>query len=300
MLPSGRLVASLHMPPAFGGRPEPWAAASVGSLPGAATLTEPKPAPASSSAGGQVAIITGGATGLGRSISLEFGRIGCKVAFCWYEMKERDVETSALLMETALKSMGVEVYAARCDVRDREQVERFVDAVARKFGAVHHLINNAGIAHDGALWRLSDEQWNSVLSTNVTGAFNCLSACSPHFRQQHFGKVVNVSAHQATRPGFGVSSYAASKAALEGLTRAAAVELGPSNVNVNAVAPGFIRTERLDLLPKDLIERTRKRSVLGRLAEPEDIAHVIAFLCSDAARHITGQTIVVDGGLSLE
>ena len=107
-------------------------------------------------------------------------------------------------------------------------------------------------------------------------------------------------AHQAMRPGFGVSSYAASKAALEGLTRAAAVELGPSNVNVNAVAPGFIHTERLDLLPRDLIERTTKRAVLGRLAEPEDIAAVIGFLCSDAARHITGQTIVVDGGLSLE
>src|SRR5262249_23000980 len=161
----------------------------------------------------------------------------------------RDVEASALLMETALKAMGVQVYAARCDVRDREQVERFVDAVTRKFGGVHHLINNAGIAHDGALWRLSAEQWASVLATNVTGAFNCISAGSPHFRQQHFGKVVNVSAHQATRPGFGVSSYATSKAGLEGLTRAAAVELGPSGVNVNAVAPGFIHSERLDLLP---------------------------------------------------
>jgi 3-oxoacyl-[acyl-carrier protein] reductase len=110
--------------------------------------------------------------------------------------------------------------------------------------------------------------------------------------------VVNVSAHQAGRPGFGVANYAASKAALEGLTRAAAVELGPSNVN--AVAPGFVHTERLDELPGDVIERAQKRAVLGRLAEPEDIAAVITFLCSDAARHVTGQVIAVDGGLSLE
>ena len=275
----------------------------AGSAPSAvapATMTEPKPASATGSSDGRVAVVTGGATGLGRTIAMELGRGGCKVAFCWFEMDGRDVESTALLTETTLSSMGIEVYAARCDVRDREQVNRFVAEVKRRFGAIHHLINNAGIAHDGALWRLTPADWDAVLDTNVSGAFHCIAACSPHFREQHSGKVVNVSAHQATRPGFGVSSYAASKAALEGLTRAAAVELGPSNVNVNAVAPGFIRTERLDRLPRDLIERTRKRAVLGRLAEPEDIARVITFLCSDAARHITGQTIVVDGGLSLE
>ena len=105
---------------------------------------------------------------------------------------------------------------------------------------------------------------------------------------------------EAARPGFGVANYAASKAALEGLTRAAAVELGPANVNVNAVAPGFIRTERMMMLPREVVERARMHAVLGRVAEPEDVAHVVSFLCSDEARHITGQTIVVDGGLSLE
>ena len=263
-------------------------------------MTAPKPAPIPPGFAGQVALVTGGATGLGRAISLAFGRLGCRVAFCWYEMDGREVESSALLTETTLSAMGGEVFAARCDVRDREQVERFIQQVTTRWGTVHHLINNAGIAHDGALWRLSSAAWRSVMETNVSGAFHCLAGCAPHFREQHFGKVVNVSAFQAQRPGFGVANYATSKAALEGLTRAAAVEFGPSNVNVNAVAPGFIHTERLDLLPKDLIERTRKRSVLGRLAEPDDITQVITFLCSDAARHITGQTIVVDGGLSLE
>ena len=153
---------------------------------------------------------------------------------------------------------------------------------------------------DGALWRMTDRAWKEVLETNVTGAFNCIRAVSPVFREQHYGKIVNVSAHQAERPGFGVANYAASKAGVIGLTRAAAVELGPSNVNVNAVAPGFIRTERMGMLPDDVIERAKKHSVLGRVAEPADVAQVIAFLCSDDARHVTGQVLVVDGGLSLE
>jgi 3-oxoacyl-[acyl-carrier protein] reductase len=264
------------------------------------TLEQPQPQPVPTGVAGKVAVVTGGATGLGRCIAMEFARMRCKVAFCFVELPGRDVTEQALLTETACTAMGAEVYAARCDVRDRGQVERFLSDVTHRYGTVHYLVNNAGIAMDGALWRLSDEAWREVIDTNVTGAFNCIRGVSPIYRKQHFGKIVSVSAHQAGRPGFGVSNYAASKAALEGLTRAAAVELGPANVNVNAVAPGFIRTERLMMLPREVIERAQKHSVLGRVAEPEDVAHVITFLCSDEARHITGQTIVVDGGLSLE
>ncbi len=263
-------------------------------------LEEPEPQPIPRSWKGKVAVVTGGATGLGRSIVMEFGKLGCHVAFCFVNMPGRDVTEQALLTETALAAMGVGVHACRCDVRDREAVERFIQDARQKFGAVHFLVNNAGIASDGALWRLSESAWNDVLDTNVTGAFNCIRAVAPGFRSQHFGKIVNVSAHPATRPGFGVANYAASKAALLGLTRAAAVELGPANVNVNAVAPGFIRTERMGMLPSEVIERAQKSSVLGRVADPEDVAHVVSFLCSESARHITGQTIVVDGGLSLE
>jgi 3-oxoacyl-[acyl-carrier protein] reductase len=264
------------------------------------TLEQPLPKPVPAGVAGKVAVVTGGATGLGRCIAMEFARMRCRVAFCFVELPGRDVTEQALLTETACTAMGAEVYAARCDVRDRAQVERFIEDVTQRYGTVHYLVNNAGIAIDGALWRLSDQAWREVLDTNVTGAFNCIRAISPIFRKQRYGKVVSVSAHQAGRPGFGVANYAASKAALEGLTRAAAVELGPANVNVNAVAPGFIRTERLMMLPREVIERAQKHSVLGRVAEPEDVAHVITFLCSDEARHITGQTIVVDGGLSLE
>ncbi|MGE0354496.1 MAG: SDR family NAD(P)-dependent oxidoreductase [Gemmatimonadales bacterium] len=266
---------------------------------GATVLEQPKPVSVQPGFKGKVAVVTGGATGLGRSIALEFGRLGCNVAFCFVEMPGRDVTDQAVLTETALSAMGVAVHAARCDVRDRQAVERFISETRARLGAVHYLVNNAGIAMDGALWRLSEKAWNDVMDTNVTGAFNCIRAVAQPFREQHYGKIVSISAHQAERPGFGVANYAASKAALLGLTRAAAIELGPANVNVNAVAPGFIRTERISQLPKEVLDRAQKTSVLGRLAEPDDVAHVVSFLCSDEARHITGQVIVVDGGLSL-
>jgi 3-oxoacyl-[acyl-carrier protein] reductase len=265
-----------------------------------AALEEPQPQPARTGWRGKVALVTGGATGLGRHISIEFARLGCHVAFCYVNMPGRDVSEQALLTEAALTAMGVSVLALRCDVRDRAAVDRFVAEARERLGGIHFLVNNAGIASDGALWRLSEDAWREVLETNVTGAFNCIRAVAPTFRGQHYGKIVNVSAHQANRPGFGVANYAASKAALLGLTRAAAVELGPANVNVNAVAPGFIRTERMAMLPAEVIERAQKSSVLGRVAEPDDVAKVISFLCSESSRHITGQTIVVDGGLSLE
>jgi 3-oxoacyl-[acyl-carrier protein] reductase len=264
------------------------------------TLEQPLPVLVTAGFRGKVAVVTGGATGLGRCIAMEFARLGCRVAFCFVDLPGRDVGEQAMLTETACTAMGAEVFAARCDVRDRGSVERFLADVMQRFGTIHFLVNNAGIAIDGALWRMSDEAWREVLDTNVTGAFNCIRGVSPIYRKQHYGKIVSVSAHQASRPGFGVSNYAASKAALEGLTRSAAVELGPANVNVNAVAPGFIRTERMMMLPREVVERAQKHSVLGRVAEPEDVAHVITFLCSDEARHVTGQTIVVDGGLSLE
>ena len=161
-------------------------------------------------------------------------------------------------------------------MRDPLQVDRFLSDTRARLGGLHFLVNNAGIAHDGALWRMSDESWREVMDTNVTGAFNCIRAASSHLRSQHYGKIVSVSAHQASRPGFGVANYAASKAALEGLTRAAAMELGSANINVNAVAPGFIRTERMAMLPQEVTERAQKHSVLGRLAEPKDVAHVIS------------------------
>lgn len=285
--------------PSAGYDPPTWR--NPAARPAGAVLERPQPKEQELSGfRGKVVMITGGATGLGRTVAFEFGKLGCNVAFCFVDLPGRDVRETALLTETALASMGVRVYADRCDVRDRGQVDSFVEKVRARFETIHYLINNAGVANDGAHWRLTPAEWAEVLETNLTGAFNCTSAVAPIFRGQRFGKIVSISSHLAGRPGFGVASYAASKAGLEGLTRAVAVELGPCNVNVNAVAPGFIRTERLQLLPPEVIDKARKSSVLGRIAEPEDVARVVTFLCSDEARHITGQTIVVDGGLSLE
>ena len=259
----------------------------------------PDPRHAGEALSGRVALVTSGATGLGRAICLELAQRGTAVAFNYVNLPGRDVAAQALLTETAIKAHGVAVYSEQCDVRQADAVERFVAEARERLGGVHVLINNAGVTHDGALWRLQPEAWQEVLDTNVTGAFNCIHAVSPHLRAQRYGKVVNISSHQAFRPGFGIANYAASKAALIGLTKAAAVDLGSSNINVNAVAPGFVKTELLTKLPREILERAEHESLLGRVAEPEDVARVVTFLCSEAARHITGQTIVVDGGLTL-
>ena len=248
---------------------------------------------------GKGAIVTGAATGIGRATALELARRGCGVAFNYVELPGRDVAVQAAMTEAALRSLSVPVFCDRCDVRDMKEVERFVAAAKTALGGVHILVNNAGISRDAALWRTDDSTWRDVVDTNLTGAFHMIKAVAPVFRAQHYGKIVNVASIMAMKPGFGVANYAASKAGLIGLTTAAAVELGPANVNVNAVAPGFVKTELTQHLWDELAARARGQNPLGRLAEPDDVAQVIVFLCSDAARHITGEIIRVDGGQAL-
>ena len=173
----------------------------------------------------------------------------------------------------------------------------FTDEANETLGGLHVLVNNAGIARDRALWRMEDEEWKDVLETNLTGAFNMIRAVAPILRAQQHGKIVNVASVHGMRSEFGLANYAASKAGMIGLTRSAAIELGPSNVNVNAVAPGYIRTTRLtDGVSPEILDRARERSVLGRLGDPQDVANVVVFLCSEKARHITGAVVPVDGG----
>jgi 3-oxoacyl-[acyl-carrier protein] reductase len=260
---------------------------------------QPLPAGLKSDLKGKGAIVTGAATGIGRATAIEFARRGCGVAFNYVELPGRDVSVQAAMTEAVLKSLNVPVFCDRCDVRDLEEVERFVTAAQNAVGGVHILVNNAGISRDMALWRMDDSAWHDVVDTNLTGAFHMIRAVAPIFRGQHYGKIVNVTALQAMKAGFGVANYAASKSGLIGLTYAAAVELGPANVNVNAVAPGFVRTELTQHISEELIAPARGSTPLGRLAEPDDVAQVIVFLCSDAARHITGEIIRVDGGQAL-
>ena len=259
--------------------------------------TQPQIARPYSDLRGRVAIVTGGSTGIGRAIALELAEHGCHIAFNYLDDEDGEFGAEAIRTAKELRELEVSVFCRSCDVRDRDDVDRFVEQAVDELGGVHILVNNAGIGRDRALWRMTDEQWHDVLDTNLTGAFFMTRAVAPLLRRQQEGKIVNISSIHASRSEFGVSNYAASKAGLIGLTLSAAVELGPSNVNVNAVAPGYIRTTRLtDGVPAELLDRARERSVLGRLGDPRDVAHVVTFLCSEQARHITGAVIPVDGG----
>lgn len=243
------------------------------------------------------AIVTGGATGIGRAIVLELARHGVDIAFNYLSRGDHRVREEAERTLAELRQLEVTAICRECDVRDPEQVSGFVAEASEVLGRLHILVNNAGIARDRALWRMEDDEWADVLDTNLTGAFHMIRAVAPVLRAQQHGKIVNVASIHGLRSEFGLSNYASSKAGMIGLTLSAAVELGPSNINVNAVAPGYIRTTRLTAgVSPEILDRARERSVLGRLGDPQDVANVVVFLCSEKARHITGAVIPVDGG----
>lgn len=246
---------------------------------------------------GTGAIVTGGATGIGRATALELARHGVHIAFNYLDNGDGRIEADAERTANELRRMQVTVVCRPCDVRDTESVNAFVAEADQALSGLHILINNAGIARDRALWRMEDDEWRDVLDTNLTGTFNMIRAIAPILRAQQHGKIVNIASVHGLRSEFGLSNYAASKAGIIGLTRSAAVELGPSNVNVNAVAPGYIRTTRLtDGVSPEVLDRARDRTVLARLGDPQDVANVVLFLCSERARHITGAVLPVDGG----
>lgn len=261
--------------------------------------TEPKPEFDAKNLRGQIAIISGGSSGIGRAIALELAHCGCHVAFCFLDSGSQ-ARLDAQEVARKLRELEVRVYFRHCDVRDSRDVRRFVEEVHRELGGVQILVNNAGIGRDGALWRLEDHEWEAVVRTNLDGAFFFTRAVAPIMRAQEYGKIVNVTSVHGVRSEFGISNYASSKAGLIGFTRSAAVELGPRNINVNAVAPGYIRTTRLtDGVPSEILDQAREQAVLGRLGDPQDVAGVVVFLCSESARHITGAVIPVDGGYLL-
>ena len=262
-----------------------------------AEQTQPHPAAMFEDLHGAGAIVTGGATGIGRAIVLELARHGVNIAFNYLDDGDGRIEEEAARTTAELRQFEVRVLCRSCDVRDRALVDSFVEEARQTLGEIQILVNNAGVARDRAIWRMEDEEWDEVIETNLTGTFQMIRSVAPMMRAQHFGKIVNVSSIHGIRSEFGLANYSASKAGIIGLTRSAAVELGPSNINVNAVAPGYIRTTRLTAgVPPEILDRARERSVLGRLGDPSDVATVVVFLCSEAARHITGAVIPVDGG----
>jgi 3-oxoacyl-[acyl-carrier protein] reductase len=262
-----------------------------------AVETQPQAAPLHTDLRGAGAIVTGGATGIGRAIALELARHGAHIAFNYRDEGDGRTAVEAERTIAELRQLEVSVLCREADVRDPDAVSAFVDEADHVLGGVHVLVNNAGIARDRALWRMEDDEWKDVIETNLSGAFNMIRAVAPIMRAQQHGKIVNVASVHGLRSEFGLSNYAASKAGMIGLTRSAAIELGPSNINVNAVAPGYIRTTRLtDGVSPEILDRARERSVLRRLGDPQDVANVVVFLCSERARHITGAVVPVDGG----
>ena len=198
-----------------------------------------------------------------------------------------------------MRDAGARVVSFHADVSDFGKAERIVSETRNRLGGLHLLVNAAGINEDAPVWRMTETQWERVMSANLKGAFNYTRAAVAAMRAQQSGKIVNVASVEAFRGRFGLSNYAASKAGLVGFTRAAAADLGRDNINVNAVAPGFVRTPLTERLPAEVLEEAARSSVFGRLGEPEEVASVVAFLCTDAARYITGEVIRVDGGQTL-
>ena len=240
---------------------------------------------------GKVAIVTGGSMGIGHAIALDLAAHGADVAINY--RKHAD-EANAVVAE--IEKVGRRGLAVQSDVASFADAQRMVDTVREKFGRLDILVNNAGINRDGVVWKMTESQWDEVLDTNLKGYFNYIRAAAPVFKEQGSGKIVNITSINGLRGKFGQSTYSAAKAGIVGLTKAVARELGKFSVNVNAVAPGLIETDMMKEAPQDVKDKALAEIVLGRLGAPEEVAHVVAFLCSDYARHITGEVIKVDGG----
>jgi 3-oxoacyl-[acyl-carrier protein] reductase len=239
----------------------------------------------------KVAIVTGSSLGIGSATAVYLARCGADVAVNY---RTHDVEANALA--DRIRALGRRALVVQCDVASHEQANKMVQRVIAEFGRLDILVNNAGINRDGVVWKMTEEMWDQVLDTDLKGYFNFIRAAAPHFRGQKSGKIVNVTSINGLRGKFGQANYSAAKAGIIGLTKAVARELGKYSVNVNAVAPGMILTDMMSGLPEEIKQKALDETVLGRLGTPEETASVIGFLCSEEARHITGEVIKVDGG----
>ena len=240
---------------------------------------------------GKVAIVTGGTRGIGRAIALDLAANGADVALNY----RKSVDLAAELSET-IRHMGRRALVVQADVSSFDDAQAMVQQVLDEFGRLDILINNAGMNWDGVVWKMTEEQWDRVIEVDLKGTFNYTRAATPIFREQGAGKVVNITSINGLRGKFGQTNYSAAKAGVIGFTKACARDLGRYSVNVNAVAPGLIETEMVKAAPEKVREMALAEIVLGRLGLPEEVAYVVTFLCTEKARHITGQVIQVDGG----
>ncbi len=239
----------------------------------------------------KVAVVTGASRGIGRAIGLALSEAGATVALLSRSEKRlREVSKE-------ITGRGGRATTHPCDIRERKDVESTFKDIIAQHGTVHVLVNNAGVTRDHLIMRMSSENWAAPLETNLTGAFNCIRASVRPMIRQRFGRIISITSVVGVMGNAGQTNYAASKAGLIGLTKSAAKELASRGITVNAVAPGYINT----VLTAKLSGSTKKKLIeyipLGRLGEPEDVAPAVVFLASDGARYITGQTLLVDGGM---
>lgn len=240
---------------------------------------------------GKTAIVTGSSMGIGASVALYLARCGADVAINY---RSHDNEANQLASE--IKKLGRKALVAKCDVSSFGEAAAMIETVLSEWQQIDILVNNAGINRDGVIWKMTEEMWDEVIAVNLKGYFNFIRGIAPHFRERKTGKIVNVTSINGMRGKFGQANYSAAKAGIIGLTKTVAKELGKSSVNVNAVAPGMILTDMMSGLPDEVKQKAVDETVLGRLGSTDETASVIAFLCSEESRHITGEIIKVDGG----
>jgi 3-oxoacyl-[acyl-carrier protein] reductase len=242
---------------------------------------------------GKNALITGGSRGIGKAIAIAFAREGANVAFT-------DIRKDEIMEETEkeLRSMGIKAIGYASDASSFEDSERVVDEVAKEFGRIDILINNAGITRDNLLMRMTEMDWDLVIKVNLKSVFNLTKAVQKYMLKQRFGSIVNMSSVVGVSGNAGQSNYSASKAGLIGFTKSIAQELGSRNIRCNAIAPGFIETDMTAKLPEDVRKAWAEQIPLRRGGKPEDVAKACVFFASDLSEYITGQVLNVCGGMN--